>query len=73
MEETEKMRPLRDELLEMDNRLAVLERRAKRLEREIRILEIRADEHEKEVLLWKTIWSIFGNNKQENNEQPIKK
>ncbi len=70
MEETKNMYPLWNELREMKNRLVVLELRAKRLEREIRILEIGANEYEKQALLCKTMLSIFGEKR--NSDNPVK-
>jgi len=64
--------PAWKEIDELKGKLAASETMVKRLEKEKKRKEDRANMFEKESLLWKSMWSIFGNNKHENNEQPIK-
>ncbi len=70
MEETEKMGPLRDELQQMDSRLAALEQRAKRLEREIKLQENMADKYKKQALIWEALY--FGLMEEKLNQETKK-
>ena len=64
------IRPAWWEIDELKSKLAATETMVKRLEKERKKEEDRANKFEKEVFLWKFIWSIFG--KQRNSDNLIK-
>ena len=64
------IRPAWKEINELKTKLAASETMVKRLEKDRKREEDRANKFEKESLLWKTMWSV--SNERRNNENPIK-